>query len=323
MLSQDTPAVWDWNLIPGITVDYNATALTCSTTRHTGDQSFVGGASDGSLGAIAMRFENPINKDLNWRKTWFFLPDDVQHVMVARITSTSGAPVFSVLDQRRHDDEVLVNGESASSGNFSTPQTLWHGGVGYLFNTSDPVSLSLSIGDRSGSWQAIGASSKPPETVDMFLAWLVHEDVSADISYTVFPATTTDTFASKAATASSSLKSIRNDGSISALLDSGNEVAMMVFWETDGGKVTIPSPITGGAPITVNTTGSSNVILKLDTLTVTVADPTQLLTTLTLTFTLGSGTPPSGWGSAQSKTITFSLPQGGVAGSSLTQTLPN
>lgn len=309
-------------MIPGITVDYNATALTCSTTRHTGDQTFVGGASDGSIGAIAMRYENPINKELNWRKTWFFLPDDVQHVMVARITSTSGAPVFSVLDQRRHNGEVLVDGSSASSGNFSTPQTLWHGGVGYLFNTSDPVSLSLSVGNRTGSWQAIGASSQPPETVDMFLAWLVHEDISADISYTAFPATTSDTFSTKAATASTSLVSIRNDGSISALLDTANQVAMMVFWETDGGKVTIPSP-SGDAPITVISNGSSNVILRTDTWTVTAADPTQLLTTLNLTFTLGSGTSPSGWGSEKSKTIIFDLPQGGVAGSSLTQTLPN
>ncbi|OCH96194.1 polysaccharide lyase family 8 protein [Obba rivulosa] len=315
---EDIVAAWDWNLIPGITVDYNATPLACSTARHTGDQTFVGGASDGSIGAIAMRYENPITKALNWRKTWFFLENDVQHVMVARITSTSSAPVFSVLDQRKLDGDVLVDGTAASSGNFTGMTSLWHGGVGYIFNISDPVSLSLDIGERTGDWSSIGTSTGTV-TVDMFIAWLNHEDISADISYTVFPATTSDSFPQKAA--STSLESIRNDGSISALLDVGNEIAMVVFWESDGGSVTIPSPVAGGAPIKLQSTGSSNVILRMKTWEVTVADPTQTLTSVSLTFTLGSGSVPSGWTAGSSQVIDITLPSGGVAGSSVTQNL--
>ncbi|KAI0662797.1 polysaccharide lyase family 8 protein [Cubamyces menziesii] len=317
---EDIVAAWDWNLIPGITVDYGATALTCSTTRHTGTQTFVGGASDGLVGAVAMRYETPSSKNLNWRKTWFFLENDVQVVMVARITSATTAPVYSVLDQRKHSGEVLVNGAATTGGNFSQASSLWHGGVGYVFNTSNPVTLSVDVSTRTGSWSAIGASSQPPVTVDMFTAYLSHDDLSSAISYLVFPATTPDTFQQKAA--ATNLQIIRNDGSISALLDVANQMVFLVFWENTGGSVTVPALAKGGATIKVQSTGSSNVILRMDTWAVTVADPTQLLSTLTLTFTLGSGTAPAGWGTSKTKTVQFTLPTGGVAGSSLTQNLP-
>ncbi|KAG5716027.1 Chondroitinase-AC, partial [Termitomyces sp. T112] len=170
---EDVFAAWDWNLIPGITVDYGATPLTCSTTRKTGTQPLVGGASDGSIGVAAMRYETPTTKTLNWRKTWFFLEDDVQFVMVAKITSSTSAPVFSVLDQRRRSGDVFVNGVTVGSGNFTSALSLWHGGVGYTFNTSNPsTSLSLQLGNRTGSWESIGTATDPPTTVDLFAAWL-------------------------------------------------------------------------------------------------------------------------------------------------------
>ncbi|KAI0274676.1 polysaccharide lyase family 8 protein [Gloeopeniophorella convolvens] len=316
---EDISAAWDWNLIPGTTVDYGATPLNCSGARHTGTQSLVGGASDGSIGVAAMRFETPTSKTLNWRKTWFFLPNDVQHVMVARITSSTDAPVFSVLDQRRHSGEILVDGASQASGNFSGVGTLWHGSVGYAFNkTNTATSLSLQSGQRTGDWSAISTSKQPPATVDLFSAWISHEDLTVPVDYTIFPATTPSSFQSKLA--ASKLTPVRNDGSISAILDSNNDVAMFVFWETAGGKSGISS-LSGSAPITVTSNGNAAVIVHTDTWSVTVADPTQTLTTLTLTFTLGSGNVPAGWGSDTNQTISFILPTGGFAGSSVSGNL--
>ncbi|KAJ3548404.1 hypothetical protein NM688_g5302 [Phlebia brevispora] len=317
---EDIAAAWDWNLIPGITVDYGATTLDCSDTRKTGTQSFVGGASDGMIGVAAMRYETPTTKTLNWRKTWFFLENDVQHVMVARITSSTSAPVFSVLDQRKLVGDVFVNGAAASTGNFSSASSLWHGGVGYSLNVSDPVTLSLDIGPRTGDWLSIGISTQPNPTVDMFAAWLAHNDLSSSLDYTVFPGTTFSQFQQKVAT--TNLVSVRNDGSISALVDTTNQIAMLVFWETDGGSVTIPTT-SSTASLKVQSNGSSNVIIRMASWAVTVADPTQLLSTLTLNFTLGSGTAPSGWGSSKTKSLTFALPSGGTAGSSLSQSLPS
>ncbi|KAG6902878.1 hypothetical protein C0995_010047 [Termitomyces sp. Mi166 len=316
---EDIFAAWDWNLIPGITVDYDATPLTCDTTRKTGTQPLVGGASDGFIGVAAMRYETPTTKTLNWRKTWFFLADDVQFVMVARITSSTSAPVFSVLDQRKRSGDVFVNGVTADSGNFTSAFSLWHSGIGYTFNISNPgTSLSLQLGNRTGSWQAIGTGTGPPTTVDLFAAWLNHTDTTSSASYAIYPGTTFASFQQKSQ--ASQIQSIRNDGSISALLDVSHNTAMLVFWVKTGGSVAIPSTA-GNAPVTVKSTGNSAVIVRTDTWVVTISDPTQLIPNITLNFTLGSGSIPSSWGTDRFKVLAINLPMGGLAGSSVTRSL--
>src|SRR5882762_6330814 len=92
---EDIFGSWDWNLIPGITTDYGATELSCDNTQWVGVQEFVGGVSAGSSGIAVMRYTNPYTQTLDWKKAWFFLPGDVQHVMVSGLTSTSSAPVYS------------------------------------------------------------------------------------------------------------------------------------------------------------------------------------------------------------------------------------
>jgi Polysaccharide lyase family 8, super-sandwich domain len=57
---EDISAAWDWNAIPGTTVDYGATPLACSTTNQVGVESFVGGVSTGVLGAAVMVCGNPV-----------------------------------------------------------------------------------------------------------------------------------------------------------------------------------------------------------------------------------------------------------------------
>lgn len=133
--------------------------------------------------------------------------------MVARITSTTDAPVFSVLDQRKLSGDILVDGEAVTNGNLSGVNRLFHGGVGYAFNASNnAVSLSVQSGERTGSWASISTSTQPDETVDLFSAWLSHSDLSAPVDYTIYPATTASSFATKA---SNPPTVIRNDGSIS------------------------------------------------------------------------------------------------------------
>lgn len=51
---EDIAASWDWNLLPGITVDYNATLLQCSSVGNVGLDPFVGGVSTGSIGMSVM-----------------------------------------------------------------------------------------------------------------------------------------------------------------------------------------------------------------------------------------------------------------------------
>ncbi|KAJ7841561.1 galactose mutarotase-like domain-containing protein [Mycena leptocephala] len=243
---QDIFSAWDWNLIPGITVDYGATPLGCDTTSVTGIQPYVGGVSDGVVGIAAMRYDNPTTRAMTWRKTYFFLEDDVMFVMIALITSTTTAPVYTVLDQRLHSGNVFVNGAVAGTGNYTGVSSLWHAGTGYTFNVSNPAtSLSLQLGVRTGNWQAIGSSTAAPNTVDVFAAWLSHHDITAPVTYAMYPGTTQATFAQKAAAEPTNLHVVRNDGSISALLDGPRNTAFIAFWTAAGSTITIPSLKTG------------------------------------------------------------------------------
>ena len=316
---EDISAAWDWNLIPGITVDYGATALVCGTTQQTGIESFVGGVSDDTIGIAAMRYTNPLTKSLHWQKAWFFLEDDVQHVMIANISSSTTAPVYTVLDQRRHDGTVVLDDEETGSSSKTKPQTLWHGTVGYVFpDFNGTATVSVQVGEKTGNWSAIGTSTQPPPTVDLFAAWIDHSNLAVPISYTILPGTTQKAFTKKVKKLA--LQEIQNDNSISAVYDQTNRIAMFVFWEATGGSVTF-SPGGKLAPITILVTGNIALIYRLDTGEITVSDPSQSLIAAQVSLTLGAGQKPKHWGTGVVKTLVFQLPTDGLAGSSVTQTI--
>ncbi|KAJ7051996.1 polysaccharide lyase family 8 protein [Mycena amicta] len=323
---QDVFSAWDWNLIPGITVDYGATPLSCATARKNGIQPYVGGVSDGNVGMATMRYDNPTTRAMTWRKTYFFLQGDIVFVMVALITSTTTAPVVTVLDQRTHVGDVLVNGATTGTANFTGASTLWHAGTGYTFNASNPAtSLSVTVGPKTGNWQAIGSSSAAPNTVDMFTAYLAHSDITQPATYAMYPGTTQSQFATKAAAESTNIHVVRNDGTISALIDSAHNTAFIAFWTAAGSTFTLPSQTSGIASIQVKASANSAVILHMDTWVAWVSDPTQTLTSTTplvVNFTLLTGTAPAGWGAAKSRAVTVTLPTGGQAGMSVSVPLP-
>ncbi|KAJ3511292.1 hypothetical protein NLJ89_g4183 [Agrocybe chaxingu] len=314
---EDIAAAWDWNLIPGITVDYKATLLVCATTQQTGLESFVGGVSDGEIGVGAMRYTTPLTKTLHWQKAWFFLEDDVQHVMVSALSSTTNASVFSVLDQRRYAGSLIVDGVARQDPTMrrASIQTFWHGDVGYLFNQS--FSLSFEVGKKTGEWSAIGTSTQPPATFHLFAAWIEHDLALSPIAYTVFPGTTHSAFVQKAHRLAAGIQNIRNDANVSAIYDRVHRTIMAVFWNTLGGSATVVPDITS-APITVTSNGNIGVIYKVASGQVTVADPSQSLISVQLSLDLGQGRKPPHW-AGQSKSLIFQLPSGGLAGSSVTQ----
>ncbi|KAF8807439.1 polysaccharide lyase family 8 protein [Phlegmacium glaucopus] len=316
---EDIAASWDWDLIPGITVDYGATALACNTTGQTGREAFVGGVSDGKIGIAAMRYTNPLNGFLHWQKTWFFLEGDVQHTMISALNSATSAPVYSVLDQRLHNGPVIVDGAETLSTENAPVQSLWHGDVGYIFpDWNDSAVLSVDVDEKNGSWSAIGTSSQPPATVDLFTARIEHKSISTPLSYTTFPGTSYATFLDKSNRLR--LQFVHNDENISAVFDEGNKIAMVIFWDTAGGSVTFnPAPLF--ASITIVADGNIALIYRLETGEVTVSDPSQSLTTTQVTLTLGLGRKPPQWGTGLTKSLIFDHPSGGLAGSSISQTV--
>jgi hypothetical protein len=327
---RDIAAAWDWNKsarcalrplrfcllttscrIPGITTDYGATPLTGSKAGHTGIESFVGGATAGAVGIAALRYTNPITKGFSFSKAWFFLPGDVQRVMVAGIISKSAAPVISVLDQKRRSGPVMlapsVTGAlKAATANASTlVGALWHHNVGYTFET--PLDVSFATGTRTGKWSDIGTSKAKPASVDLFAAWISHKNTRAPVAYTAFPGASQNDFDLKRRAAATAVHTIANDGHIMAVWNDKPQVGAVVFWDAAGGSVTFPN----GAALAA--TAHAAIVYEPDAKNLTVADPSQTLDSLKVTITRGG----------KAKVYSFSLPRGpgGKAGSSVTHAL--
>ena len=269
-----------------------------------------------------MRYTNPYTRALSWQKTWFFFGDDVQYVMVSNLRSTTSAPVYSVLDQRRHNGDIFVDGQAVTQNNFTAFNTLWHGGVGYSIDRSLGYSdLSVEVGDKTGNWSTIGTSKQPPVTVDLFAAYLTHGTLEIPTSYSIFPATSSlDEFLQKKKR--TQLKTIQNDDHISAVYDEKHHTLMIVFWDLAGGSTVIGSAELFDASLSITSNGNSAMIYQLDTGKVTVSDPTQTLINLEIRMTAGPlGKKPPHWGWKIAQRLSFELPTSGMAGSSVTKTI--
>ncbi|KAI0669928.1 chondroitin AC/alginate lyase [Trametes maxima] len=336
---EDIAAAWDWNcrsksalymnrandiasVIPGITNDYGATPLSCDHEQFTGKEAFVGGVSDGNVGAAVMRYTNPLTGTLKFQKAWFFLDNDVQHIMISSVNSSTLSPVVSVLDQKRRNGPVEVNGVPlAQGGNFSFAHSLWHDNVGYTFQPStfdQRFDLAVDFGNRTGDWSAIGISTVGTTTVELFSAWLNHgsgADLDVPITYTVFPAVSRSEFARK--TLSTQVRTIRNDAIVSAVYDAVHRTAMFVFWDAAGGSATfIPSLFE--TPVTVQTDRNVVVIYKIDERRLIVSDPSQTLSNVRVTIEKGLfGVSPRDPGWLGPEVVNVVLPSGGLSGSSV------
>ncbi|KAF8643576.1 hypothetical protein AX16_008964 [Volvariella volvacea WC 439] len=320
---ENVPGAWDWNLIPGITTDYGATPLTCANSYLMGVETFVGGVSDGSRGLAVMRYTNPTTRSLRWQKAWFFFDDDVEHVLVANVTSSNAsAPVYSVLDQRRLSGPVQIDNKVVTQPTAARTKfrSLWHSNVGYTFENANPNGnssdfvLNVQFGQRQGNWQAIGTSLEPPFTMDLFAAYVHHQNLAAPLAYTVYPAVTPQQFRHKSGQAK--IRTVQNDGKISAAYDERGQVFMVVFWRA-GGRVAF-KPGRGIGEVTVSCESAVAVIYNVGNGDVSVADPGQALRSVRVTLRVsGRGRKPAGWGRGDVKVLEFELPQGGVAGRSV------
>lgn len=330
MQYEDIAASWDWNLIPGTTVDYGADLLDCNHTSWNGTEAFVGGVSEGTIGAAVMRYTNPMSHSLRWQKAWFFLENDVQIVVLSDLASnTSNATnIVSVLDQRLRNGSYYVDGVQQTStkvsqnvSSYDFASSLWHGGVGYTFDLWSPLSLKVETGDKTGNWSELGISAHPISTVDLFVAW-VDQPISNTFAYSVFPGTTQKEFEKKAFKSVFEHKVIRNDKHVSAVLDQTTDTAMIVFWDSDGGSVSIPGTLLGRSGVTLSVDANAVVIYKIGVGNVTVSDPSQNKTSLKMQLKAqGFGEKPKGFGNSAVKQLSFQLPVNGSAGSSISQTL--
>ncbi|KIO26600.1 polysaccharide lyase family 8 protein [Tulasnella calospora MUT 4182] len=317
---EDIAAAWDWNLIPGTTTDYGATPLLCNFTQWSGNRTFVGGASNGKVGVAAMDYLNPYTGAFAYRKAWFFLPNDVQHVIVSDIVKSSNATdVFHVLDQKRANGKVYVDGVAAASPKAGA-KSLWHDSVGYTFNTASSSaikSVQFATPERSGNWKTIGTSAAPPINVSIFQAWLQHDasKLSTPISYSIYP----DTSSAKTFTAKAQKYAVKSisQKDVSAAVDSAKSVLMAVFWNA----AKLKADLGIGKSVSVQTSAAAVVMVDLKTWSLTVSDPSQTLTKVDVTVQATAVTNYKCAGLLKGKKVTVQLPQGADLGKSTFKSL--
>ena len=341
---EDIAASWDWNLIPGITTDYGATNLSCPLAGSMGVHLFVGGVSDGTVGAAVMRYTNPITRSITFQKAWFFLDDDIQVVMLSDVASNSSSPTISVLDQKKHVGSYYVDGSEINppddpGNNQNVPQTafatlptenityhqdiqtLWHANVGYSFDLGSPVNVSVQTGNKTGNWSTLGISTQPLSNVDMFAAWIEQPKEQTSLAYKIFPATDRRGFQRKASRYQSRHRVLVNDKTTSAILDTQDDTAFVIFWAADGGSVTVPGRH-GYANVTVSSNINSAIIYYRSEGEIVVSDPSQTSATLVLDLEVGNtGKKAPGFEGGVQRRLVFALPSGGLAGSSVSQSL--
>ncbi len=238
--------LWNWNHVPGITVDWGVDWLDCSRVYRKGRTSFVGGASDGTYGVFSMRFVSAFTSSLSLKKAWFMFDDEIV-VLVADITSAdSRAPVHSVLDSKvLHGNiytSVLGNQVPLGIGEQSTTWPWWlhHDGVGYVFPSNvntESVALHLDLANsRTGNWSTIGADAGT-STLPIFTAWLTHQNppVAGDsLAYVVVPSVSLDAFDPRQ-TLDTTLV-VANSGTSQVVVHRGLGLAGVVLW-TAGHRV--------------------------------------------------------------------------------------
>ncbi len=121
-----------------------------------GETSFVGGVSDGQVGASAFDFRRD---GLSARKAWFFFDDQVV-CLGAGITCDATDPVMTSVEQ------CWRQGPLIKSDNGSR---ILHGDTGYWF--ADGQKLTATIEQRSGPWSTINeydAAAKEVESGEVF-----------------------------------------------------------------------------------------------------------------------------------------------------------
>jgi len=162
--------VWDWQRVPGVTVEYTG-GRPRGSVRTTGGAAFVGGVSDGTYGAAAMDLARGA---LRARKAWFFF-DDEYVCLGAGITCTSDLPVRTSVNQCRLEDVVRMGGEPVEKGThrLTAPAAVHHAGVAYVF--PEPAAVTLRNARQTGSWHRLRrASPRTQVAVDVFSLWLGH-----------------------------------------------------------------------------------------------------------------------------------------------------
>ena len=313
--------VWNWQKIPGTTVVQKAVHPHWKEIAKKGLTDFVGGASDGKYGAVAMDFKSA-HDPLRARKAWFFF-DDEYVCLGSSIFAEAETPVYTTVNQTLLNGDVIAKSRKEhrvlEKGKHKLEHAAWilHSGVGYVF--PDNTDVHITNEQATGNWRDINhqvQSSAEDLKMDLFTLWFDHgvKPQGGSYQYIVVPsAETTDL---EAYEKSAPVEILENSESIQAVRHRKLNRSQIVFYTQgqialDDVVVSVSSPCI----VMVKTNGKS-----IDQLA--VVDPTQKLSTLQLKISAmieGSG---DGWHATWDKkekvsTLDIQLPSAAYAGSTV------
>ncbi len=286
---------WDWNKVPGTTVNVEATAnvgldeiadsgwLPCRDpdaeeaygrerlrVGRLGRTTFVGGVSDGQHGAACM---DVAIRTLRARKAWFFLGDEF-FCLGAAITDTEPGMVQTTINQCRLNGPVRIR--DADGQEFVLPAAsrrhavenavlVHHDDTAYLF--PQPQTVVCSNAMQSGDWHRINLNlPDTPVEKEVFSLWIEHGSQPRDAAYAVriLPGIRFEDVTAACIPA----EILQNSGAAQAIR-SAEQVAV-AFYEPGCLQMEAPA-----APTTLSVDAPCIALLDQASGLLTIADPTQ------------------------------------------------
>ncbi|HEX2951142.1 MAG TPA: polysaccharide lyase 8 family protein [Armatimonadota bacterium] len=309
--------VWEWQRIPGTTVEYLPTPLDPKKVQQRGEKRFAGGVSDGLYGVAAMDFSR---QALSAHKAWFFFDREIV-CLGSGITCTTDNPVVTTINQCLLNGPVTVAGGNTAqtivSGNRVVENLRWvhHDGIGYLFPT--PCTAHVDNAAQSGSWRKIGAYSDEPISQNVFGLWLDHtaHPTNNSYAYIVLPDIAVKEMQKYCDHPAVSICS--NTPEIEAVYHTELRLLSAAFFRP--GSVTTPFG-------TVSVDQPCLMLLRdtPSTCQLTVANPENTPLTVTVTITMPLTGPSCSWDAQRHRSqIVLQLPDGDKAGQSVTTEVKN
>jgi Polysaccharide lyase family 8, super-sandwich domain len=198
--------VLDYQRLPGTTEYQTGIPYACGDVVELTSTAFVGGVSDGWVGALAMDFnrEHNTNVSIIWvGKSVVFLDDAVVSLGAGLGAIWTAGPVYTIsttVDQRLR--AAPVNGSSAwfaHAGNASALQAVpqggnvsvanlawaWHGNVGYVMLAPAGEAAFVSSAVQNGSWAAVTQGPATPISMPVFSLGIDHGPMGAGVNATI------------------------------------------------------------------------------------------------------------------------------------------
>jgi chondroitin AC lyase len=231
---------------------------------------FVGGVSDGNVGAAVMDFDYCNTKA---KKAWFFF-DKEWVALGCGISSSDRHAVATTLNQCLLKTDVKTDKGNVGRGVSNLDNPLWvlHDSIGYVFPVNERI--TVSAGEQSGSHSDIYAfGSKEKEHKDVFLMTVPHgiQPENTSYAYIVVPSVSEQDM--KMYSEKMSVRIIANNSNVQAVSKPEQHVLQVIFHQP--GKVEADSMTIGV---------DQPCLVMINRSAVWVSDPTGKLQSVTLTL---------------------------------------